>query len=314
VFVFGFNSTTYSQEKEYPNNPIQIFVTSRPGEGIDFFFRLLAEELKSSWKVPVNIINKPEGSGMVAASVVANANKDGYTILGTLTGNLASITVAKPKDGPVNLFRDFDPIAVYFGYNSALMVVRSDSKFKTLNDIINYAREKPGDLICASGQVGTPTYIDFELLKRLAKIDIAHMPTSGTAEQVTKLLGGHIHVIIATDRTAMPHIEAGKLRGIVADIKSAIFPDIPTFAESGYPEINVLQSMTILGPKGLPPAVIKTWERDLRVFPKDTKLAAQIKKGGYNVNLLMGTEELNKFFKEEVEKYSRFTSEELGWK
>ncbi len=315
MLVLGLNSTGFPQIKGYPNKPIQIVATVAAGAGFDSFFRLIAEELKKTWKVPVNILNKPGAGGAPGCSDVANAAKDGHTLLATLTLTPGALTVVDPK-GPINLFRDFDPIFVNRAYNSCLLVTRSDSEFKSLTDVINYARKKPGDLLVATGRAGTWLYLEAELLKREAKIDITILPfDKGPAEIIPNVLGGHAHLGIPTDNTAYPQIQAGRMRGLVFDAKSIVYPNIPTYADLGYPAVGKsTPTFGLFGPKGMSPEVIKTWEKGLEALLKEPTFVDFVhKKLHYNLNIIMGAE-LHAFLKEELEIYSRFTPEELGYK
>jgi len=312
VLTVGFSSVGYPKEKGYPTKRIQIVVNHRAGGGIDLFFRQLSEELKNYWKVPVSVLNKAGAMGLAGCNTVVKAEPDGYTLLGTLLGILTTVTAAKP-DGILNLLRDFAPVLIDAGYCSGIYTVRSDSKFKSLKDIIKYAKKNPGDLIYGSGPRGGETFLEWELLKRLAKVDIPIVPYSGGSEVMLQLLGGHIHIGGSSEFSANKHIKAGKLRPIAVDIKSSVFPDVPTFVESGYPEINLFGSVGLFGPKGLSPAVTKSWESALKVVLKDPKYLASLKRIGGNANFLKSTEKMNEFLKGEIEKYSRFTPKQLGW-
>ena len=312
VLFLGLDSSAYPQEKKYPDNPVQIILAMGAGSGGDLFFRVLSEGLKKVWNVPVNVINKPGANGMLAAGEVASSRKDGYNVLGTQTSFLATVTVARPKGVAISL-QDFDPVASFPGHTTALLCVRGDSKFKSLQDLVNYAREKPDDLVYGTLQAGSPGYLELKLLMREAKIKMNSISYKEPGEPVSNLLGGHIDLISGVDNVMMPHIKAGKVRALVAQRRSLLFPEIPVYAEAGYPGVNVVSSLGVLGPKGLPPEVIQAWESALRVVLKDPDRLATFKKNGHAANLTTGSE-LAAFWKEEVQRYSRFTPEELGWK
>ena len=123
--VFGLSPALYGQG--FPNKPIELVVSSSPGGGIDLIFRLLAEELAKTLKVQVNVVNQPAGAGAIAAEKVAGARKDGYTLLGSLLGQVATMSVANPK-APANLVRDFQPIAILHGYAAVIMLGRADAE------------------------------------------------------------------------------------------------------------------------------------------------------------------------------------------
>jgi len=312
ILVMGsFISAAFPAPKEYPNKPIQIVVPHAAGGGIDIYLRLLSEELKKTWKVTVNVLNKPGGAGVVAAADVANAEKDGYTVLGMLLNLLATITAANPRS-PVNLLRDFDPLEVNT-YAALTIVTRSESNLKSFDDIVEYARKKPDELICGTSEVGSTIYLEALLLNRFANIKITLVPLQGTSEIIPNVLGGHFHLGFINDVLAKPYLASGKMRALVSDIRSPLL-NCPTFAEKGYPQVNITNSMAILGPKGLPPAIVKVWENTLEIVVKEPNFINSYKKLGYNIDMITGADRLNKRLKDEIEKYSHFTPEELGWK
>jgi tripartite-type tricarboxylate transporter receptor subunit TctC len=223
------------------------------------------------------------------------------------------MSVANPK-APANLVRDFQPIAILHGYAAVIMLGRADAEFKNLKDVVSQAQKKPGDLIVAVGPVGTSLTLEVELLKRAAKIDITSLPFAGSAQAMTNLLGGHVNFAMASDVTAQPHIKAGKLIGLAVDVESAVLPDVPTFAKQGYPQVNLLASVACLAPKGLPEATAKILADAIRKTVEEPKLKENLKARGYNVDLRTSAADLNKLIKEEIDKYSRFTPEDLGWK
>ncbi len=233
--------------------------------------------------------------------------------LGSLLGQVATMTVANPKT-PANFARDFQPIAILHGYAAVIMLGRADAEFKTVKDIVAHAQKKPGDLIVAVGPAGTSLTLEVELLKRAAKIDLTSLPFAGSAQAITNLLGGHVNFAMASDVAAQPHIKAGKLVGIAVDVESAVLPNVPTFAKQGYPQVNLLASVALLAPKGLPEATTKTLTDAIRKTVEEPKLQENLKARGYNIDLRTAAADVDKLVKEEIDKYSRFTPEDLGWK
>lgn len=309
AILFGLTSTGYAQVRDYPKKPIQIIAGHAAGSSIDIFYRLLAEGVSNRWKVPVNVFNKPTASGSVAASEVANSEKDGYTLLAALVSTLATVSVGNPKS-PVHILRDFDPIEIHtFGAN--VMWVRADSPFKSLDDVVDYARKKPGELICGVSEMGSTSHLLMLLFKRLAKIDITVVNNDGPPQVIAGVLGGHFNLGWSNHTLATPLVAAGKIRTLASDIKCPL--GIPTFTEKGYP-VSLTLLMGLMGPKGMPPTVIKAWEDALNVAMNDPKFQASINKLGFIMSMTTGTDNLNKLLKEEVARYSRFTPEELGWK
>ena len=307
--VFGLSAAARGQG--FPNKPIELVISSSPGGGVDLVFRLIAEELGKNLKTQVNVVNQTAGA--IAAEKVAAARKDGYTLLGSLLGQVATMTVANPK-APTNLLRDFQPLAILHGYAAVIMLGRADSEIKTLKDLVAQAQKKPGDLIVAVGPPGTSLTLEVELLKRAAKVDLTSLPFAGSAQAITNLLGGHVNFAMASDVAAQPHIKAGKLIGLAVDVESAVLPDVPTFAKQGYPQVNLLASVAFLAPKGLPEGTAKILTDAIRKTVQEPKLQENLKSRGYNVDLRTAAADVNKLVKEEIDKYSRFTPEDLGWK
>jgi tripartite-type tricarboxylate transporter receptor subunit TctC len=231
--------TGVSVGQSFPNKPVELVVLSNPGGGVDLLFRLLGEEMGKSLKTQINVSNQTAGSGAIGAEKVAAARKDGYTLLGSLLGQVATMNVANPK-GPANLTRDFQPVAVLYGYAAVIMLSRTDSEFKTIKDVVSTAQKKPGEIIVGVGPTGTSLTLEVELLKRAAKIDITPLPLGGSAQTITNLLGGHVQLSMSSDVAALPHIKAGKLHGVAVDVSSVSLPDVPTFAKQGFPQVNLL--------------------------------------------------------------------------
>jgi tripartite-type tricarboxylate transporter receptor subunit TctC len=311
LILLVFTTPVFAQP--FPNKPIEIIVTSNPGGGVDLLFRLVADELTKVLKTQANVANQTAGSGAIGAEKVAASRKDGYTLLGTLLGQVATMNVANPK-GPANLTRDFQAVAILYGYAAVIMLSRTDSEFKTLKDVVASAQKKPGEIIVGVGPTGTSLTLEVELLKRAAKIDITSLPFAGSAQTITNLLGGHVNLAMASDVAALPHIKGGKLQGVAVDVDSAVLPEVATFAKQGFPQVNLLAHLAFLAPKGTPDAAIKTLADAIRKTLQDAKLKENLNSRGYNVDLRTGAAELNKLVKEEIDKYSRFSADELGWK
>ena len=309
--LFGASTALHGQA--FPNKPIELVVASSPGGGVDLIFRLIAEELGKNLKTQVNVVNQPAGGGAIAAEKVAGARKDGYILLGSLLGQVATMTVANPKT-PANLARDFQPIAILHGYAAVIMLGRADAEFKTVKDIVAHAQKKPGDLIVAVGPAGTSLTLEVELLKRAAKIDLTSLPFAGSAQAITNLLGGHVNFAMASDVAAQPHIKAGKLVGIAVDVESAVLPNVPTFAKQGYPASQFARQCRLVGAQRLAGATTKTSHGRDQENSQEPKLQENLKSRGYNIDLRTAAADVDKLVKEEIDKYSRFTPEDLGWK
>jgi tripartite-type tricarboxylate transporter receptor subunit TctC len=304
ILGIGFHSVGYGQEK-YPSKPIQIVVPFGAGGSSDLFFRSLTDELSKVMKVPVTVVNRTGASGLVGADFVANSKNDGYTLLGTSSAPITIAPAIDPKDA-----RELDPLAL-LAYQANIIATRNESEFKTLDDLVEYAKKKPGALTCGTSGIQSEPYFDLELFKSAARIDLRHVPISSSREGITNTLGGHIDFWFGSLSTSQSLMKAGRIRGLAVctDRRLDSFPDIPTFAEKKYPQVNVNLIITLLGPKSLPPAVIKTWEDALKVVLGNPEVAASINRLNYDVDLQIGTEKLRAYFKEEVERFSKIAKE-----
>jgi tripartite-type tricarboxylate transporter receptor subunit TctC len=304
LFIVGFDSVVFPQEK-YPDRDIQIIVPFGAGGASDLCFRSLTGELAKILKVPVNVINRTGAGGLVGADAVANAKPDGYTLLGTSS---AVVTVA-PAIDPKAL-RDLDPVAL-IAHMPIIIATRSESEFKSLEDVVSYAKKKPGDLTCATSGIQTETYFSFEIFKSTAGIKIKHVPIPNSAEALNNLLGGHINFYCGSYAATYSLMKAGRIRGLAftRDGRVDEFPDLPTFAERGFPQVNVKLIITLMGPKGLPPIVNKTWQDALKVVLKNTEVITSLNKLHYNIDLQTDTGKISEYLKREFEIFSRIAEE-----
>ena len=228
---------SFAQEA-YPNRPIRLIVPFPPGGSTDIFARMLGDKLTQMWKQPVIIENKPGASGQIAVETVLRSTADGYTLfmghIGTLAVN-PSLFTNLPYD-PQKDFSAVSRIAVV----PNILVVNPSTPFKTVVDLVAYAKQNPGKLTYASGGNGGAAHIAMEYFKLLSGLDIVHIPYKGTIPAVTDLIGGQITMTMTGAPPLMQHILAGKLKALgVSGIKRIdVLPQIPTISESGVPELK----------------------------------------------------------------------------
>jgi len=299
LLLVGWSSVGRPQEK-YPDKPIQIVVPFGPGGSSDLFFRSLTGELSKILKTPVNVVNRTGASGLVGTDFVANSKPDGYTLLGTSS---APVTVAPAIDPKAE--RELDPLAI-LAYQVVAFTTRSESGFKSLADVIAYAKKKPGELTCGTSGIQTEPFFDLEIFKSAAGVDIRHVSIASSSEGITNVLGGHIDFWFGSLSTSYSLMKAGRIRGIAITGNKRLqeFPDVPTFAEGGFPEVNVHLVITLMGPKGLPPSVTALWAESLRLVLSHPEVLASLGKLHYVVDLRTETEPLRKYFKGELERFS----------
>jgi tripartite-type tricarboxylate transporter receptor subunit TctC len=223
---------------DYPTHPLALVVPYTPGGGVDTVGRIVAQGLGSKIGQPVVVENKPGAGSNVGSDYVAKAAPDGYTLL--LASPATAVNVSLYKRLPFDPARDLRPITLV-GKVPSVMIVNNDLPAKTLRDFVALAKKEPGRLNFGSGGNGTSEHLAGEMFKSMAGIDIVHVPYRGGASVMGDLMSGRISTIIINQITALPLIRAGKVRALaVADDKrSAALPDVPTFAEQGYPDYRV---------------------------------------------------------------------------
>src|SRR5947207_3730592 len=239
----------------YPNRPIHIVAPFPAGGGYDFLSRLMAPEMAKSLGQPVIVENKVGANGNIGTDAVAKSAPDGYTLLMGGNSPLALNVGLYPKLGydPVKDFETISRVAT----QPNLLAAHPKVPVKTVADLVQYAKANPGRLSYASNGNGSPQHLAAEQLKRMAGIDLVHVPYKGAAPTAAALLAGEVSIAFNIILLPLPHVHAGKLTGLaVASAKrSPLAPEIPTLAELGYP-IDIDTWYGLVAPAGTPKEVV----------------------------------------------------------
>jgi tripartite-type tricarboxylate transporter receptor subunit TctC len=241
----------------YPDRPIKLVVPFAPGGSADLVGRLLAQQMSESLGQPVVVENKGGASGMLGNEYVAKSPPDGYTLtVGTLGPFAVNQTLYEHV--PYDNVRDFAPITLT-GLSSHILVANPSVPVTNVNELIALAREKPGQLTFASSGTGNATHLTFELFKARAGIDIVHVPYKGGGPAMADLVGGQVLFSFASMASAVPFVRSGRLRAIAVSgaERSALFPEVPTVAESGLPGFASEDWQGILAPAKTPAAIVQ---------------------------------------------------------
>jgi tripartite-type tricarboxylate transporter receptor subunit TctC len=265
-----------SQAQDYPKSPIQIVIPYSPGGLTDIFWRSVSDALASNIKGTIVLVNKPGGGGIVGTSFVVNAKPDGYTLV-NISPEAISIAPAFTPNMPYDSEKDITYIAkaseVGFG-----IAVRDDSPFKTLEELVTFAKANPKKLkVAGMGIVGTPHMI-MGVFSREANIETTYVPFDGGAEVVVNLLGGHIDFAVVSLPPAKPHILSGKLHmlAVCSPKRLPTFPAVATMAEKGYKRSSFATALGLGGPKGLSPSIVSKWEEAIEKTMKDPNVISII--------------------------------------
>ena len=244
--------------ERYPTKPITWICPYGAGGNADTRSRLVAKAMSVTLGQPIVVDNKAGAGGNIGTEAIARAKPDGYTIG---MGNFAPLAVnhalfKKLNFDPVN---DIVPITLIERGPLALLV-RADSPWKTVQDLVKAAKAQPGKLSYASGGLGGTHHLSAALFEHVAGIDMIHVPYKSGSAGATDLTGGQVQLMFEQMYSAMPSIQTGKVRAlaVTARKRNQLLPDVPTMAEQGFPEVEVLNWQGLVGPKGLPPELIAT--------------------------------------------------------
>lgn len=244
---------TFSLAQVYPTRPINLVVTFPPGGTLDTSTRILASKAEKFLGQPIIVLNVGGGAGSVALGQVAKKRPDGYEI--TSCASTGLIRIPQLHAVPYS-HDDFTP-GMHFAAVQSGLVVRSDSPFKNLKDLIEYAKKNPGKVTYATSGAGTPMHMAMEYIADKEGIQWTHVPQTGGAPELTAVLGGHVTSL--SDSTEwLPHVKEGTLRLLVThgERRMKSFPNVPTLRDLGYDFINETVFM-IAAPKGTPAPIIK---------------------------------------------------------
>ncbi|QJR10751.1 hypothetical protein DSM104443_01820 [Usitatibacter rugosus] len=247
-------SLAHAQAADWPNKPVRIVVPFAPGGGSDFIARYIARRLSEELKQPFIVENKPGAGGNIGAEQGIKSPPDGYTL--TL---IASSYTVNPSVYKIN----FDPVAdmtpiVQISQGPLLIVVNPNVAAKTLGELVALAKAKPNEIYFASSGSGSIVHAASEYFNLKAGTKMTHVPYKGSGPAMTDTIAGQTQVFFSSASTAMPQINAGKLRVLAVTTSKRIpaLPNTPTVIEAGVPGYDVTLWHGLIGPKGMPPEIV----------------------------------------------------------
>lgn len=283
----------------WPNRIIRLVVGFPPGGGADAATRIAADKLTALWGQQVVIENRPGAGGHIANDAVAHAAPDGYTML--MSPSSLPIMPQLFPSATYDPMKDLAPIS-FLGTYPNLVVVPKDSPFKTLQDYLAKARAEPGKVTFATPGIGSAPHLSAELFKRVAKVDITHVPYRGVAAgAMSDLLAGRIDSMFNTTGSLLASVRAGQTRALGGSTpkRFSLAPDIPTFAEAGFPDASVTSWYALFAPAKTPEDIIKKMHDDSVKVLADASVKERYEKLG--VEAASSTpQELTKIMHEEV--------------
>lgn len=297
-------STAAWAQAPFPSRTVTLTVGFAPGGGTDTAARIVARKLTENLGQAVVVENRAGAGGNIAAQQISTAAPDGYTISLSSVGPL-SVSPALYKQLSYDPKRDIAPLTMGMVFPN-VFVVNVNVPAKTLAEFVALAKSKPGDLTYASSGVGGAGHLAGELFKQAAGIDMIHVPYKGGGPAMTDLLGGRVTMYPAVPSTALPHIQAGKLRALATTgpTRLATMPDVPTVAESGYPGFEAMNWYCFVAPAKTPKEILDFWNRELVRVLKDPAVKAELAKHDLEPQP-SSREELARYIDRETEKWGR---------
>ena len=297
----------------WPTKPIRLLVGFAPGGGTDIVARSLAPRMAEVLGQPVVVENRPGASGTIAASEVARAAPDGYTLLVGHSNSNAIAPFVLPSV-PYDAATDFTAIT-YIGYVPNVLVLNPSVPAKTVPELIALAKANPGMYTYASSGVGSTQHLAGALFAKLTDTKLNHIPYKGSGQAITDLLGGQVNMNFDTMPPVLEHVKSGKLRALAISTpqRLALLPDVPTFTEVGIRGFDVTNWYSVMGPKNLPREIVAKVNDAVRKAMTDPAVRPNLEAQGVQFGGPATPQEFTQFINAELAKYQKLVKE-LGIK
>jgi tripartite-type tricarboxylate transporter receptor subunit TctC len=288
--------------QKYPSRPITLVCPFPPGGSADIMARLVAQKLSESLGVPVIVENKAGGGGGIGSNYVAKAKPDGYTLL-EITGGYPALAALATK-AQFDSLRDITMVSLITSY-PFFVNVGADSPFRTVADLIAYAKANPGKLNYSTSGVGSIHHLSSELFNAMAGTEIVHIPTRGGSGALTELLAGRIDLLFEAPTLSLPYIKSGKLRAlaVTSEKRWKALPDVPVVADT-LPGYEVSSFIGVGAPAGTPEAVIAQLNQELRKIVDSPDVARRLTELGGEPRS-SSPEEMQRYVAQEFHKWQK---------
>ena len=287
---------------DYPTKPITLYVGYAAGGATDTAARIVTNQVNKHLDQPIIVNNKPGGGSAVAADFVAKSKPDGYSLF-----NSTITTVIQTVINPNNPFKitEFTPIVGLYSM-PLVIVVKGDSKFNTIEELIDFTKKNPNKLNMGTPGVNSVHHFALELFKKEAGIEVNHIPFQGDAPGVVGVMGGHVDAAFLGLVAVAEHMKGGTMKGLVMTTakRSPQFPNLPTMAEKGFPKTGQIFSWGgVFAPAGLPGAILEKLSTAYQKAAPSREVISQLEKVGFTATY-MNAKEFERFVKEEHKRLS----------
>lgn len=287
----------------YPNRPVRLIVPYAPGGNGDIVGRIVADGLTARLGQQVVVDNRPGGASIIGTDMTAKAPPDGYTIV--VVASTIAVLPSLHDKLPYDTLNDLAPISLV-GQTPQVLVVTPALGVSTLKEFIGLVKAKPNTFNYGSTGVGGTANIAGALLNLMAGIQMVHVPYKGTAQSLTDVIAGHLHIAIPSITASLPHIRAGKIRalGLTSLKRSGQLPDVPTISEAGVSGYQAVIWNAALAPSGTPRPILDRLSAEVAAAMKSPE--AQKRYGALGAETIGSTPaEFAKFLRSEIEQYAR---------
>ena len=291
-----------SMAQDFPEKAITIVVPFGAGGGTDNLVRTFQPALQEALGVPAVVENRPGGGSTIGTSLVAQAPADGYTVLAVDTA--VTVNPALYDNLPYDTLEDLTPVSM-LATGPVILVAHPSVEAQTIDAIIEKAKAEPGTLTFASGGNGASTHLALELMKLVTETDVIHVPYKGSGPATTDLVGGHVQYMFNGISASRPHIEAGALVpiAVTGDKRNPALPDVPTFAELGYPDVNPMSIWGVWAPTGTPEEAVDTLSEAFATAINDPEVVEKLNALGF-FTVGSSPEEYGETVRSEMEKWA----------
>jgi tripartite-type tricarboxylate transporter receptor subunit TctC len=258
-------------QQGWPGKSVRIVVPFTPGTGMDILARTLGPHFQAAWGQAIVVDNRPGASGNLGAAAVAKSAPDGLTLL--MGVNTLIINPALYSNMTYDPLKDLIPIGLC-ATGSFLLVASAASKLRSVDELVREARARPGKLDYASPGIATPHHMAMELFKQKAGLTITHVPYKGAAPAMTDVMGGQVPVMMLDLASGLPIIRSGKVRvlAIALPQRASALPEVPTFVEAGFSDVNAYAFHGLIGPAGMAPEAVARLNAELQKAMKAPKV------------------------------------------
>ena len=306
IAVAALAFASLAQAQEYPTKPIHIIVPLTPGSGADIAGRIIGQRMNEHWKQPVIVENRPGAGGQIGTAAVVKAEPDGHTLLVQSSSHAANPAIYKSL--PYDPLKDLADVAI-LGKTPYVMVSASNGPYKTLKDVIQAAKAKPGEIPFASAGVGTSTHLAAEYLVALAGLKMLHVPFKGSPDAIQDVLGGRSAFYMAPLDVGLGLVQQKKLNALGVSTKKRVdlLPDVPTIAEQGLHDYDVTLWFGMWAPAGTPLPIVQKLNAAVNAIVFEPRVKEQFTKLGIEP-APMKPDDFAKFVRSQIDFYKKIVA------